>query len=115
MPCCCGSIIRGHRLALIKIVAFSVDILSLDRPSLFHPATVTSSVSMAIGFKPSDIGITTFPASHLAEWKYKMYVSNRKETTHFCINLELELSVCSESKSLSLHPKKYCLQKRNSQ
>lgn len=34
----CGSIINGHRSELVNIVAFSVDILSLGRPSLFQIA-----------------------------------------------------------------------------
>lgn len=39
------------------MVAFCVDILSPGRPSLFHWATVASSVSMDAGSKPSVIGI----------------------------------------------------------
>lgn len=50
-------VVRRHSLQLVRMVAFCVDILSPGRPSLFHWATVASSVSMEAGSKPSVIGI----------------------------------------------------------
>ena len=44
IPCSWGSIIRGHLSALVRIVAFSMDMRSLGRFSLFHRATVAASV-----------------------------------------------------------------------
>ena len=44
---------------LTRIVAFSVDILSDGKPSLFHPATTASSVSIVIKSSSSVIGIGT--------------------------------------------------------
>lgn len=49
--------VRRHSLQLVRMVAFCVDILSPGRPSLFHWATVASSVSMDTGSMPSVIGI----------------------------------------------------------
>lgn len=60
IPCCWGSIMRGQRSQCVKIVAFSVDILSLGSPSLFQVAIVASSVNMAIKSRPSVIGMETF-------------------------------------------------------
>lgn len=60
IPCCGGSIIRGQCLQFVRIVAFSVDILSLGSPSLSHAAIVPSSVNVAIGPRPSVTGIGTF-------------------------------------------------------
>lgn len=59
IPCCWGSMIRGQRAQCVRIVAFSVDILSLGSPSLFQAAIVASSVNMAIKSRPSVIGIET--------------------------------------------------------
>lgn len=53
----CGSIINDHRSEFERIVAFSVDILSLGKPSLFHFAIWVSSVSNESGSKPSVIAI----------------------------------------------------------
>ena len=53
----CGSMTNGHRSEFVRIIAFSVDILSDGNPSLFHCAIVASSVSRFIGFKPSVVGI----------------------------------------------------------
>lgn len=39
----CGSIINGHRVAFVKMIAFSVDIRSFGRPSLCQVAIVASS------------------------------------------------------------------------
>lgn len=39
----CGSIINGHRVAFVRMIAFSVDIRSFGRPSLCHVAIVASS------------------------------------------------------------------------
>ena len=44
-PCSWGSIIRGHLSALVRIVAFSMDMRSLGKFSLFHRAIVAASVS----------------------------------------------------------------------
>lgn len=52
----CGSIIKGQRSEFVKIVAFSVDILSLGKPSLCHLAICVSSVRSASGSKLSVIG-----------------------------------------------------------
>lgn len=53
-----GSTINGHLTELVKIVAFSDDILSFGRPSLFQAAICASSVSKASGSKLSVIGIS---------------------------------------------------------
>ena len=53
----CGSIMSGQRSELDRMVAFSVDILSLGRPSLFQTAIWVSSVSRDRGSSPSVIGI----------------------------------------------------------
>ena len=60
IPCSCGSIIKGQRSAFNKMVAFSVDILSLGRFSLFHLAIRALSVSKEITSKPSVIGMVTY-------------------------------------------------------
>lgn len=52
----CGSIMSGQRSELERIVAFSVDILSLGSPSLFHTAIWASSVSRDSGSSPSVMG-----------------------------------------------------------
>jgi len=52
----CGSIMSGQRSELDRMVAFSVDILSLGRPSLFQIAIWASSVSRDRGSSPSVIG-----------------------------------------------------------
>lgn len=44
----------------MRIVAFWVDILSPGKPSLFHWATVASSVSINTGSKPNIMGISTW-------------------------------------------------------
>ena len=59
MPCSCGSIINGHRSALVKMVAFSIDMRSLGRFSLFHRAIVAPSVSRERTSKPCVIGMGT--------------------------------------------------------
>ena len=59
MPCSCGSIISGHRSALVKMVAFSIDMRSLGRFSLFHRAIVAPSVSRKRTSKPWVIGMGT--------------------------------------------------------
>uniref|UniRef100_A0A1I8JGD9 CCHC-type domain-containing protein n=1 Tax=Macrostomum lignano TaxID=282301 RepID=A0A1I8JGD9_9PLAT len=51
-----GSIISGQRSALVRIVAFSIDMRSLGRPSLFHVAICASSTSMEIGSMFSVVG-----------------------------------------------------------
>jgi len=48
---------RGHRSEFVRIVAFSVDILSLGKPSLFHVAICASSVKRDKQSKPSVSGI----------------------------------------------------------
>ena len=53
MPCSCGSIISGHRSQFVKIVAFSVDIRSLGKFSLFHVAMVALSVNSDSGSRSS--------------------------------------------------------------
>ena len=56
-PCSCGSIISGHLSALVSMVAFSIDMRSLGRFSLFHNATVAASVNNASTSNPSVLGI----------------------------------------------------------
>ena len=57
IPCSWGSIMSGHRSQLVKMVAFSVDILSLGSPSLFQEAIWASSVNRVNGSSPSKTGI----------------------------------------------------------
>lgn len=75
IPCCWGSIIRGQRSQCVRIVAFSVDILSLGSPSLFQVATVASSVNMATKSRPSVMGMETLrirvECSQLPGWERK--------------------------------------------
>jgi hypothetical protein len=52
----CGSIMSGQRSELERMVAFSVDILSLGNPSLFQTAIWASSVSSDSGSRPSVMG-----------------------------------------------------------
>lgn len=54
----CGSTINGHRAELLKIDAFSDDIRSFGRPSLFHVAICVSSVSKESGSRLSVFGIS---------------------------------------------------------
>lgn len=44
-----GSIISGHLSEFVRTVAFSADILSFGKPSLFHDAICASSVSIDMG------------------------------------------------------------------
>lgn len=60
MPCCCGSMMSGQRSLVVRMAAFSVDILSFGRPWLCQAATVASSVSMRIGSRPSVRGTETW-------------------------------------------------------
>lgn len=60
MPCCCGSIMSGQRSLVVRMAAFSVDILSFGRPWLCQAATVASSVSMRTGSRPSVMGMRTW-------------------------------------------------------
>mmetsp|Transcript_11611 Transcript_11611/g.31647 ORF Transcript_11611/g.31647 Transcript_11611/m.31647 type:complete len:259 (+) Transcript_11611:3369-4145(+) len=57
IPCNWGSIMRGHRLALVMIAPFSMDRGSVGRPSLAQRALVESSVSRSSGIMPWDMGI----------------------------------------------------------
>lgn len=54
----CGSIISGHRIEFIKMIAFSVDMRSLGKPSLFHAAICASSQIKSKGSMPSVCGIS---------------------------------------------------------
>lgn len=56
-PCNWGSIIRGHLSALVRIVAFSMDMRSLGRFSLFQRAIVAPSVRRNSTSKFSVIGM----------------------------------------------------------
>lgn len=47
----------GHRAELVSIVAFSVLIVSVGRPSLFQVATCASSVNIDNGSKSSVVSI----------------------------------------------------------
>lgn len=60
MPCCCGSMMSGQRSLVVRMAAFSVDILSFGRPWFCQAATVASSVSMRIGSRPSVRGTETW-------------------------------------------------------
>lgn len=53
----CGSIINGHRVEYWRMVAFSVDILSMGRPSLFQAAIWASSEKRAKVSTPSVCGM----------------------------------------------------------
>lgn len=59
MPCSCGSTMSGQRWQEVRMVAFSVDILSAGSPSFCHAATSASSVSMARGSRSGVEGIGT--------------------------------------------------------
>lgn len=48
----------GHRSELVRMMAFSVDMRSDGRPSLFQPAIVASSVRSLIGSRLCVMGIT---------------------------------------------------------
>ena len=48
---------RGQRSAFVRIMAFSVDMRSLGRFSLFHRAMVAASVSRVSTSKPSVMGM----------------------------------------------------------
>ncbi len=60
MACCCGSMMSGQRSLVVRMAAFSVDILSFGRPWLCQAATVASSVSMRTGSRPSVRGTETW-------------------------------------------------------
>lgn len=53
----CGSIMSGQRAELVNMVAFSVLMVSVGRPSLFQHATCASSVNIDSGSSPSVISI----------------------------------------------------------
>lgn len=53
IPCCCGSVTSGQSSPVVRMVAFSIDILSFGRPWLRQAATVASSVSTRTGSRPS--------------------------------------------------------------
>lgn len=53
-----GSTINGHRSEFVRIVAFSEDIRSFGKPSLFQVAICVASVSNESGSKLSVIGIS---------------------------------------------------------
>ena len=57
LACSWGSIIRGQRSALVRMVAFSMDIRSLGRSSLFQRAMVAPSVSSERTSRPPVMGI----------------------------------------------------------
>lgn len=61
-PCSCGSTMRGQRWQEVRMVAFSVDILSAGRPSFCHAATSASSVSRVSGSRSGVTGIGTLRA-----------------------------------------------------
>lgn len=50
----------GQRSLVVRMAAFSVDILSFGRPWLCQAATVASSVSMRTGSRPSVRGTQTW-------------------------------------------------------
>lgn len=50
---------RGQRWQEVRMVAFSVDILSAGSPSFCHAATSASSVSMVSGSRSGVTGIGT--------------------------------------------------------
>lgn len=58
------------------MVAFCVDILSPGRPSLFHWATVASSVNMDTGSKPSVMGMGSWPKDK-RETLVRVYIMKR--------------------------------------
>lgn len=60
MPCCCGSMMSGQRSLVVRMAAFSIDILSFGKPWLCQAATVASSVSMRTGSRPSVRGTETW-------------------------------------------------------
>ncbi len=51
---------RGHLSALVKMVAFSMDMRSLGRFSLFHRAMVAPSVSRDRMSRPDVMGMGTW-------------------------------------------------------
>lgn len=59
MPCSWGSTMRGQRWQEVRMVAFSVDILSAGSPSFCHAATSASSVSMVRGSRSGVTGMGT--------------------------------------------------------
>lgn len=72
----CGSIMRGQRSELERIVAFSVDIRSEGSPSLFHMAIWASSVSRVRASSPSVMGTGGYN-------KIKMLTQDRLSDTFF--------------------------------
>lgn len=71
MPCCCGSMMSGQRSLVVRMAAFSVDILSFGRPWLCQAATVASSVSMRTGSRPSVRGTETWNGK--PEWCHQTW------------------------------------------
>lgn len=59
-PCSWGSTMRGQRWQEVRMVAFSVDILSAGRPSFCHAAMSASSISMVRGSRSGVTGIGTW-------------------------------------------------------
>lgn len=59
MPCSWGSTMRGQRWQEVRMVAFSVDILSAGSPSFCHAAMSASSVSMVRGSRSGVTGMGT--------------------------------------------------------
>ena len=60
MPCSWGSTMRGQRWQVVRMVAFSVDILSAGRPSFCHMAMSALSVSMVRGSRSGVTGMGTW-------------------------------------------------------
>lgn len=59
IPCSWGSTMRGQRWQEVRMVAFSVDILSAGSPSFCHTAMSASSVSIVRGSKSGVTGMGT--------------------------------------------------------
>lgn len=69
MPCSWGSTMRGQRWQEVRMVAFSVDILSAGSPSFCHAATPASSVSMVRGSRSGVTGMGTLQMkSYFVMW-----------------------------------------------
>ena len=88
--CPCGSIMSGHRLALLTMIPFSMETASAGSPAMFHARMRTGSASVDTMSAPGVCGISssTIFADHSASKSARndgvngpLYATTPEETT----------------------------------
>mmetsp|Transcript_6707 Transcript_6707/g.13097 ORF Transcript_6707/g.13097 Transcript_6707/m.13097 type:complete len:220 (-) Transcript_6707:4114-4773(-) len=105
MPCNCGSIINGQRLALVIMAPFSTESGSVGKPSFAHFAFVASLVRRSRGTIPEVIGIcfSITSGSHLSlvsSWRNCVLKGPAYETNAEAINTSPTKRPSTSSKRL---------------